>query len=421
MVKDRDHQLIMRNLELLPRVEVAKKMSSDGENSSELDLDLSLGGCYSKSLKDNATTVKISLTSSLNGNKKKNGSGNEPFVSLGDQKLSLLANPQKKEMQALRRLGAKMRLLESRRRLIMRGHLAITTGASMKDINTKSPPNISITGCGGFEWGKGKGPNVATDCVVASHHAKDMQGKSSNNLPKFATNDPLLSHAIVNTIKSNPGVVIRDPEGPNIVNAPTSFQLTEVKGKGKAICHGNQWHRHNKPLIQHFSQSAYPSSYHLESINMESVLSSTKHQANPTNESPVAPIMLESMVVGSSSFAKTCNSKQEVAGSNGSNQIQVAETTQQQQEGPSKRVRVSTQSERNAMNVINGMPIVTTSGGHPNGKEIKGILYKFLKEQVTIVCLCHGTFLTPAEFVKHAGGDELDNPMKLILVSKPIM
>ncbi|RVW35560.1 hypothetical protein CK203_073816 [Vitis vinifera] len=43
---------------------------------------------------------------------------------------------------------------------------------------------------------------------------------------------------------------------------------------------------------------------------------------------------------------------------------------------------------------------------------------EILKEtrMFSIVCFCHVGFLTPAEFVKHAGGNYIANPMKLIVV-----
>ncbi|XP_009797015.1 uncharacterized protein [Nicotiana sylvestris] len=64
--------------------------------------------------------------------------------------------------------------------------------------------------------------------------------------------------------------------------------------------------------------------------------------------------------------------------------------------------------------LLKTMPSVTTS---INEKQTEGILYSFGKEkQVSIVCLCHGMFFTPAEFVKHNGGNEVDNPMKYIKV-----
>ncbi|XP_022994243.1 ninja-family protein AFP3-like [Cucurbita maxima] len=83
-----------------------------------------------------------------------------------------------------------------------------------------------------------------------------------------------------------------------------------------------------------------------------------------------------------------------------------------------KRCRVSKglMEGDGGMDVMRTMPSVTTIGDGPNGRKIEGFLYKYMKGQVCIVCVCHGSFLTPAEFVKHAGGREVANPMKHIHV-----
>jgi len=63
------------------------------------------------------------------------------------------------------------------------------------------------------------------------------------------------------------------------------------------------------------------------------------------------------------------------------------------------------------------MPCVSTKGDGPNGKRIEGFLYRYNKgEEVKIVCVCHGSFLSPAEFVKHAGGDDVAHPLRQIVV-----
>jgi hypothetical protein len=69
-------------------------------------------------------------------------------------------------------------------------------------------------------------------------------------------------------------------------------------------------------------------------------------------------------------------------------------------------------------NVLEGMPSVSTRGDGPNGKRIEGFLYRYRKgEEVRIVCVCHGNFLSPAEFVKHAGGGDVAHPLKHIVVN----
>ncbi|XP_062116719.1 ninja-family protein AFP3-like [Humulus lupulus] len=85
---------------------------------------------------------------------------------------------------------------------------------------------------------------------------------------------------------------------------------------------------------------------------------------------------------------------------------------------PLKKLKVSNgiKAMDNWMDVMNRMPSVTTTGDGPNGRRIEGFLYKYTKGQVSIVCVCHGSFLSPAEFVRHAGGKEVVNPMKHIHV-----
>ncbi|KAI3824093.1 hypothetical protein L1987_05541 [Smallanthus sonchifolius] len=66
------------------------------------------------------------------------------------------------------------------------------------------------------------------------------------------------------------------------------------------------------------------------------------------------------------------------------------------------------------------MPCVSTKGDGVNGKKIEGFLYRYRKgEEVRIVCVCHGSFLTPAEFVKHGGGGDVEHPLRHIVVIPP--
>ncbi|XP_010923621.1 ninja-family protein AFP3 [Elaeis guineensis] len=63
------------------------------------------------------------------------------------------------------------------------------------------------------------------------------------------------------------------------------------------------------------------------------------------------------------------------------------------------------------------MPRVSTRGDGPNGRRIEGLLYRYGKgKEVRIVCVCHGSFLTPAEFVRHAGGGNVAHPLRHIVV-----
>ncbi|CAL9098842.1 unnamed protein product [Musa acuminata var. zebrina] len=68
--------------------------------------------------------------------------------------------------------------------------------------------------------------------------------------------------------------------------------------------------------------------------------------------------------------------------------------------------------------VMRDMPFVSTRGDGPSGRRIEGFLYKYREgEEVRIVCVCHGRFLTPAEFVKHGGGGDVAHPLRHIVVN----
>uniref|UniRef100_A0ACD5WZA7 Uncharacterized protein n=1 Tax=Avena sativa TaxID=4498 RepID=A0ACD5WZA7_AVESA len=69
--------------------------------------------------------------------------------------------------------------------------------------------------------------------------------------------------------------------------------------------------------------------------------------------------------------------------------------------------------------MVEDMPVVSSKIEGPGGKKIDGFLYRYKKggEGVRIVCVCHGSFLTPAEFVKHAGGGDVSNPLRHIVIN----
>ncbi|GJM89715.1 hypothetical protein PR202_ga05928 [Eleusine coracana subsp. coracana] len=51
------------------------------------------------------------------------------------------------------------------------------------------------------------------------------------------------------------------------------------------------------------------------------------------------------------------------------------------------------------------LPWVSTTGAGPNGRTISGVTYKFGRNEVKIVCACHGTHMSPEEFMRHASAD----------------
>lgn len=88
-------------------------------------------------------------------------------------------------------------------------------------------------------------------------------------------------------------------------------------------------------------------------------------------------------------------------------------------EDPSKQADSSkSRGKETKTNSLEEMPCVFTKGDGPNGRRVDGILYKYGKgEEVRIMCVCHGSFLSPAEFVKHAGGTDVTHPLKHIVIN----
>lgn len=52
------------------------------------------------------------------------------------------------------------------------------------------------------------------------------------------------------------------------------------------------------------------------------------------------------------------------------------------------------------------LPWVSTTAPGPNGRTISGVTYKFSPNQIRIVCACHGSHLSPEEFICHASEEQ---------------
>ncbi|KAK6796248.1 hypothetical protein RDI58_003949 [Solanum bulbocastanum] len=67
--------------------------------------------------------------------------------------------------------------------------------------------------------------------------------------------------------------------------------------------------------------------------------------------------------------------------------------------------------------MLNHMTFASTRGKGPNGKKTEGLLYTCnKKDEVEIVCLCHGDLLNAIEFVKHAGGGYVEHLLNDIFI-----
>ncbi|KAK9269754.1 hypothetical protein L1049_001532 [Liquidambar formosana] len=56
------------------------------------------------------------------------------------------------------------------------------------------------------------------------------------------------------------------------------------------------------------------------------------------------------------------------------------------------------------------LPWVSTTGRGPNGRTISGVPYNYNGNQIRIVCACHGSHMSPEEFVRHASEEHAANP-----------
>ncbi|KAJ6891567.1 hypothetical protein NC651_024918 [Populus alba x Populus x berolinensis] len=113
-------------------------------------------------------------------------------------------------------------------------------------------------------------------------------------------------------------------------------------------------------------------------------------------------------------------SSQEAVGSSGTKKIENAcRASRTETENLSKKLDSAENRGREiGTNAMEDMPCVFTKGDGPNGRRVDGILYKYGKgEEVRIMCVCHGSFHSPAEFVKHAGGSDVDHPLRHIVVN----
>ncbi|KAM7491939.1 hypothetical protein LguiA_034860 [Lonicera macranthoides] len=52
------------------------------------------------------------------------------------------------------------------------------------------------------------------------------------------------------------------------------------------------------------------------------------------------------------------------------------------------------------------LPWVSTTGPGPNGRTISGVMYRYSATQLRIVCACHGSHLSPKEFILHASEEQ---------------
>ncbi|XP_073018009.1 ninja-family protein AFP3-like [Primulina eburnea] len=142
------------------------------------------------------------------------------------------------------------------------------------------------------------------------------------------------------------------------------------------------------------------------------------NNGNGSNHAATSERAMAMAPLGKRTFFYNFNEPNKLAGvksSSGSKPVQERNEQKATIEAAVREAKGPNISHKNAML---DMPFVSTKAYGPNGTKVDGFLYRYKKgEEVKIVCVCHGMFLSPSEFVKHGGGGDVEHPLKHIVVN----
>ncbi|XP_071740731.1 ninja-family protein mc410-like [Rutidosis leptorrhynchoides] len=105
---------------------------------------------------------------------------------------------------------------------------------------------------------------------------------------------------------------------------------------------------------------------------------------------------------GDSIHAKEVSSTDTEGGSKGTNGIDHSKEEAFTPEYPAIKPGIAAELKFGGSGSSPNLPWVSTTGPGPNGKTISGVTYKYTGTQIQIVCACHGSHMSPEEFVQHA-------------------
>lgn len=77
-------------------------------------------------------------------------------------------------------------------------------------------------------------------------------------------------------------------------------------------------------------------------------------------------------------------------------------------EGSAMKPGVASNVEFGGCGAYLDLPWVSTTGPGPKGKTISGVTYKSNKNQIKIVCACHGAHMSPNESIQNASAAYVD-------------
>ncbi|KAM1847121.1 hypothetical protein ACFX14_011437 [Malus domestica] len=365
--RDLLQRLMCRSNDATTQLQYAEANEEEESDELELNLGLSLGGRFGV---DKSAKNKLIRSSSIAGTMPFVRDDNEataPSYTAGLMRTSSLPAEaeeewrKRKELQTLRRLEAKRRRSEKQR-----NSKAEKEGGSVEEEKRELEGSVGPNSAGG-RGNRTAGPPFGLPSWVAAAVARQAASGSG----------------------SGGGGVEK--------NAFTKFNgeiLSGLQGFG------------GQPILQASAESQGGSSSGMSELESKPLqgTSSCGEARNPTPASNQSLQERSKNTVGSSGTGTTDDASR---------------TPKPDIENPSRKPNTQENSKREtSRNGMEDMPCVFTKGDGPNGRKVEGILYRYGKgEEVRIMCICHGSFLSPAEFVKHAGGSDVTNPLRHIVVN----
>ncbi|KAM0983780.1 hypothetical protein ACFX2C_011278 [Malus domestica] len=363
--RDLLQRLMCRSNDATTQLQYAEANEEEESDELELNLGLSLGGRFGV---DKSAKNKLIRSSSIAGTMPFVRDDNEataPSYTAGLMRTSSLPAEaeeewrKRKELQTLRRLEAKRRRSEKQR-----NSKAEKEGGSVEEEKRELEGSVGPNSAGG-RGNRTAGPPFGLPSWVAAAVARQAaSGSGGGGVEK---------------------------------NAFTKFNgeiLSGLQGFG------------GQPILQASAESQGGSSSGMSELESKPLqgTSSCGEARNPTPASNQSLQERSNNAVGSSGTGTTDDASR---------------TPKPDIENPSRKPNAQENSKREtSRNGMEDMPCVFTKGDGPNGRKVEGILYRYGKgEEVRIMCICHGSFLSPAEFVKHAGGSDVTNPLRHIVVN----
>ncbi|CAN6550427.1 unnamed protein product [Malus baccata var. baccata] len=363
--RDLLQRLMCRSNDATTQLQYAEANEEEESDELELNLGLSLGGRFGV---DKGAKNKLIRSSSIAGTMpfvRDDNDETAPSYTAGLMRTSSLPAEaeeewrKRKELQTLRRLEAKRRRSEKQR-----NSKAEKEGGSVEEEKRELEGSVGPNSAGG-RGNRTAGPPFGLPSWVAAAVARQAaRGSGGGGVEK---------------------------------NAFTKFNVeifSGLQGFG------------GQPISQASAESQGGSSSGMSELESKPLqgTSSCGEARNPTPASNQSLQERSNNAVGSSGTGTTDDASR---------------TPKPDIENPSRKPNAQENSKREtSRNGMEDMPCVFTKGDGPNGRKVEGILYRYGKgEEVRIMCICHGSFLSPAEFVKHAGGSDVTNPLRHIVVN----